>query len=197
MAGDKDHRNPPAAHIELLLQLDPVHLGHSDIEQQAATAPRVVVLEKRARRRKAFHRITGGAQHESEALPNGGVIVDDEHALIGHLGSFRSRLAANRRERSRRNQHRGPFEEWPPCDSIIARLIESPMPMPSGLVVTNGSKAVSVTSTATPGPVSATEISTDCLLLRRALMTINRRSVFAASIASIAFRSRFKRTCSI
>jgi len=59
MAGDEDHRDSPAADIELLLQLEPGHLGHSDIAQQAATAPRIVVLEKRARRRKAFHRIPG------------------------------------------------------------------------------------------------------------------------------------------
>src|SRR5262249_58871950 len=43
---------------------------------------------------------TRRAQHESEALPrpNGGVIIDGEHALIGHLGSLPPRLSANRRE---------------------------------------------------------------------------------------------------
>ena len=51
--------------------------------------------------------------------------------------------------------------------------------MPFGFVVTKGSKIVSVTSVATPGPESATEISMALLPLRRAETAIDRRSALA------------------
>src|SRR5216683_2181935 len=41
VAGNEYNRDTPAADIELLLQFEPAHLGHSHIEQQAATASRV------------------------------------------------------------------------------------------------------------------------------------------------------------
>ena len=97
MAGDEYHRDAPAAEIELLLQFEPGHLGHTHIEQQAAATSRVVIFEKRARRWKRFHRIPGRAQHKSQPLPDGGIIVDDEHGLIRHRCSLPPRLSADRK----------------------------------------------------------------------------------------------------
>jgi len=45
--------------------------------------------------------------------------------------------------------------------------------MPSGFVVTNGSKILSFSSPTTPGPESATKISIDRVLLRRASTVIH------------------------
>src|SRR6516225_6608895 len=196
MAGDKYHRDAPAANIEPLLQLEPSHLGHLYIEQQAAASPRVVIFQKRARRWKRFHRIPGRAQHKSQPLPDGGVIVDDED---GHSASAPASAPAVGRSKKKIAPEGAlrAMRRLPPCNSTIEWLIESPIPMPSGLVVTKGSKIVSITSSAIPGPESATEISTACLPLRRALTAIDLHSVFAPSIASIAFLRRFTSTCSI
>ncbi len=48
----------------------------------------------------------------------------------------------------------------PPCDSIILRLIERPMPLPCGLVVKNASKMRSLSCCGRPIPASLTEITT-------------------------------------
>ena len=47
----------------------------------------------------------------------------------------------------------------PPCAWMMDRLIDSPMPRPVGLVVTNGSKIRSSSACSTPGPQSVTAIS--------------------------------------
>src|SRR5580693_2661329 len=47
----------------------------------------------------------------------------------------------------------------PPCDSMIDRLIESPIPVPSGFVVKNASKILLAWSEGSPAPLSLTEIS--------------------------------------
>jgi hypothetical protein len=47
----------------------------------------------------------------------------------------------------------------PPCDSMIDRLMGSPMPVPLSLVVKNVLKIWSACSGGNPTPVSLTEIS--------------------------------------
>jgi hypothetical protein len=47
----------------------------------------------------------------------------------------------------------------PPCDSTIDRQIESPIPIPSGLVVKNASKIRLASSGSIPVPESSTTIS--------------------------------------
>ena len=64
---------------------------------------------------------------------------------------------------------------------MIAWLIESPIPRPSDLVVVKGSRIDCVISAATPGPISATETSIACLLVRRASVMIDRSFVLAPS----------------
>src|SRR5208282_3785338 len=109
MARYKYNRDTPAADIESLLQFEPAYLGHLYIEQQAAASPRIVIFEKRARRWKRFHRISGRAQHKSQPLPHGGIIVDDEDGLIRHRCLLPHRLSAGRRRRSRRKGRCAPF----------------------------------------------------------------------------------------
>src|SRR5260370_10396592 len=53
----------------------------------------------------------------------------------------------------------GDPQSCPPCAVMIDRQIDSPMPMPWGLVVKNGSKMRSAVAGSSPGPVSATPTS--------------------------------------
>src|SRR5207247_10147338 len=48
----------------------------------------------------------------------------------------------------------------PPCAATMDRLMDSPMPSPDVLVVTNGLKMLSRSSSLTPTPVSRTHTST-------------------------------------
>ena len=41
---------------------------------------------------------------------------------------------------------------WPPCASMIERLIDSPIPIPFGFFVTNGSKILSPSFGSSPTP---------------------------------------------
>jgi hypothetical protein len=47
----------------------------------------------------------------------------------------------------------------PLCASTIERLIESPIPIPSSLVLKNGSKSFESTDALMPAPVSPTSIT--------------------------------------
>ena len=93
--------------------------------------------------RNEFHRRSvapGGeaaaAQQTLDALPERGVVVDDEHraSLLGHAASPWSAIGSE-------NQTRAPpvglFSAWirPPCASTMVREIDSPRPIPSALVV--------------------------------------------------------------
>ena len=53
----------------------------------------------------------------------------------------------------------GVAHKRPPCDSMIERLIASPMPLRCGLVVTKTSKIRSALPAGSPTPVSLTEIT--------------------------------------
>src|ERR1700730_5513574 len=90
VAGNEDHRDPPAANIQLLLELKPRHLRHLYIEQQATTLPRIVTLQKRQCRREGFHRVSGRAQQESQPSADGRIIIDDKPGVIAHGSSSRS-----------------------------------------------------------------------------------------------------------
>lgn len=80
----------------------------------------------------------------------------------------------------------------PPCAGTIERQIASPMPMPLGLVVKNGSIHVSEIRHSDPDIAhSNTTLSSCCA----EMMASSRRPFMTGSIASIAFRTRFESTC--
>lgn len=83
----------------------------------------------------------------------------------------------------------------PPCASTITRQTDRPIPRPLDLLVTNGSNNFSRTADDSPGPVSATLISTILSGAKAAVIVSIRRALFA--IASIALRTRLNTTCSI
>ena len=75
----------------------------------------------------------------------------------------------------------------------ISRAIARPSPVPSGLVVKNGSNSGSITSGASPGPVSATLATT---AWRDGSRRVARRSVPPVAMAWMALVVRLRKTCS-
>ena len=71
----------------------------------------------------------------------------------------------------------------------------SPIPMPFGLVVKNGSKSRSILSGAIPAPVSLTDTSTVFPPVVLALTVSNLCDAATPAIESIPFKIRFNSTC--
>src|SRR5207247_752541 len=106
-------------------------------------APAVLALEPGPRARP------GRSDHRRDP----GVVVDDEDA--------RAHAAAGRRSVKRAPPPvRSPTSIRPPCASTIWRATARPRPVPRGRVVKKGSKMRARSSGGTPGPESATAIST-------------------------------------
>jgi len=83
----------------------------------------------------------------------------------------------------------------PPCASTIERLIDSPMPMPPGLVVKKASNSRSrwFGSMPTPGVVDGQRDALTVVRLRSHRQLS--RPVLDPAMASVAFITRFKITC--
>lgn len=82
----------------------------------------------------------------------------------------------------------------PPCDSMIDRLIESPIPVPCVLVVKNASKILSACSRGSPTPVSVTEGNSEPSGVFSDYM-VRTPGVPVSLMASMAFSERFMNTC--
>ena len=76
----------------------------------------------------------------------------------------------------------------------MVRAMDSPMPMPSALVVKNGSKISFNLSSGMPGPRSDTDSSANSST-REVRMLMMRFSLGVSFIASIPFTTRFRMTC--
>src|SRR5262249_50842167 len=87
----------------------------------------------------------------------------------------------------------GEAHKRPPCDSMIDRQIDKPIPMPSALVVKNELKIWSITFGSMPLPESSTVTRTSPPLSSSDLTSIVRSGT--NSIASMALVTRLKRTC--
>src|SRR5262249_40246260 len=89
----------------------------------------------------------------------------------------------------------GVAQSLPPCASTIERLMESPKPMPLGLLVANASKRESTMFGSIPTPASSTATSTLSRPFGSDRMTSSRRRSATALIASIPFITRLRITC--
>src|SRR5207247_2534496 len=97
--------------------------------------------------------VAGAAQRRGDHLRHALLVVDDEDA--------RGHAAAGRRSVKRAPPPvRSPTSIRPPCASTIWRATARPRPVPRGRVVKKGSKMRARSSGGTPGPESATAIST-------------------------------------
>ena len=105
-------------------------------------------------------------------LEHRGLVVHHQHAAGSRALSLRrARCSSTRRSAARRGQQRCgsgaglaavSTTMWPPCSCTMPCTVARPMPLPlpTSLVVKNGSNMRSSTSARMPGPVSATESST-------------------------------------
>src|SRR5882724_1052934 len=89
----------------------------------------------------------------------------------------------------------GLAQSAPPWASMIVRLIESPRPMPSDLVVKKGSKIRSASFGSSPVPESRTATTTSPDLLFSVVISSSRGWLCTARMASLAFSIRFRITC--
>src|SRR4029079_8318185 len=90
----------------------------------------------------------------------------------------------------------GKAQRRPPCDSMIERQIDSPIPIPSSFVVKKASKIFSKFSASAPGPLSAIVTKTSWPSLTLVFNSRTRRSLLEEFIASIALHTKLRKTCS-
>src|SRR5262249_5651195 len=150
-----------------------------------------VDIELRQRRQRPLgrgedvHLAAGGLERAREGDREALLVVDDHHPRSAHgwsAGNSRVNVAPWPGSLSKRM--------LPPCSSTMRWTIESPRPVPSALVVKNGSKMRARTSAGMPGPSSFTESTTWSPAGRQEITTLP-----CAPTAWTAFCSRLTQTC--
>src|SRR6185369_6018632 len=135
MPGDEDDGKAYSRFRERALKIQTAHAGKSDIENQAAGAVGAPAREKLLRRRKRLRPQRHRRQKILDRSAHTRVVVNDEHngcVFSDHLcascsvGKVKWKVAPRP----------GFAQSWPPCDSMIVRLIASPIPVPPAFVVT-------------------------------------------------------------
>src|SRR5208337_2381197 len=175
---------------------EPIHPRQTDVRQKADRLQGGLAGEERFGVRIALNLVPFGAKQQFDCYTHPFVILDDEHRLLRRhrrapllSGSSRTNLEPVASVRSSHNR--------PPWALMISRLRERPSPMPRRLVVSNGSNRRSRISGATPGPLSSTSTRTAPGERERVAWTLRSPPTSLWAAASIAFRIKFARTCSI
>src|SRR5215470_18959373 len=134
--------------------------------------------QKLGRRAKQFGLKANRSQQIFQRAPHGWIVFNNEnavlqlyHSALAPIGSVKLRTAPNGDRRSAHNR--------PPCASMIDRLIASPIPIPSFLVVKNGSKMNSIRAAGKPCPQSRTWVRTYSALLDDLICSSRVRSVIS------------------
>src|SRR4029078_4561697 len=133
MPGDEDDRNVNVYLSELALQIETTQSRHSHVEYQTSRNIRSRALQQLLRRSKCLNPKSHRSHETLQRLAYPFIIIDDEHHLIVH-----GALSGCTGQVNRKTAPFGGFEvaqRRPPCASMMVRLIASPMPIPSGLVV--------------------------------------------------------------
>src|SRR5205085_12238128 len=113
--------------------------------------------------------LSGGEHSRSQAnrfdeqpqrVSHCGVIIHDEYGRRRCCHALPPRVEGSRKTKQAPRGTFGRKLRVPRCCAIIVRLIASPSPVPSGLVVLNGSNSCGRRVAETPGPVSDTDSST-------------------------------------
>src|SRR5215468_2413213 len=166
VAGDHHHRRLGAALLHLREGLQPVHAGHPDVEEDEV---RRIVHEagqrflRRARRGDAVALVL---EHAAQRALDEALVIHDEDVLARHQLALAevggSTLAAARRPTGNSMMKRVPWgvtsstQIVPPWSVTIWCTMDSPSPVPLGLVEKYGRKSRSLSSAWIPGPSSAT-----------------------------------------
>src|SRR5262245_35005462 len=107
-------------------------------------------------RRPGLHRESHGGDEPPQRAPDRLVVIDDEHDGLRR----RHRVTGSRTSNVAPCVGFALARIQPPCASTMEWLIDSPMPMPSGLVVKKALNSCSIVSGATPTPASCTATTT-------------------------------------
>ena len=79
MGGDDDDRQAIVAASQLCQDLEPVHPGHGEIEDQAVAIGRALAVEKRSAVGKLARLKAVGFEQQPQRIPRGFVIVNNEN----------------------------------------------------------------------------------------------------------------------
>src|SRR5215469_1292813 len=197
VSGEKNDRQTDVGLVELALEVEPTLFRQAHVENEAARHFRLLALqhlacgaEEPGAQPDRFEKIVQG-------IPDRGIVVDHQNRgtlVFAHgccppaNGSVKLSTAPYRAAASAHSR--------PPCASMMEVLIESPMPMPSGLVVKKVSKMRAAFSAARPVPESSTATRTVLPSNRSDRTTSVRGRSVTVAIASIAFMTRLRMTCS-
>src|SRR5439155_11175273 len=200
MPGDYEGGRVRPARPDLGQQRQTVHPRHLDVGDD-----RVVVLDgdPLERRRRGVGRLDGHPTHPQpqglgQRLQQGRVVVDDEDAQRPRHWEV-SFVSAGARGRWMRNVAPAPgwltTEIVPPCSLMIPYVIERPrpVPLPTSLVVKNGSKIRRSSPGGIPCPLSANETSTAPESVEPKMRMALRG---ASATASRALVNKLMKTCS-
>src|SRR5712691_1982529 len=123
------------------------------------------------------------------------IVINDEHrgCACGYH-SFASILVRRVKQKLAPRGELSAAHKRPPCDSTIERLIHSPRPVPSDLVVKNALKICSICCGGSPTPVSLT-VTVSCPFSARCDLMASWRVSSTSFIASMPLTIRFMSTC--
>ncbi|EDP64347.1 hypothetical protein BAL199_08998 [alpha proteobacterium BAL199] len=195
VAGHQDHRQIPVGRLHGPQQRDAVKARHPDIGHDDAVGVGAEPLDhgvgafaRLDAQSRQFERLGAGVQHV-------GVVVDQDHRAGLDHSAASAWLACRVNRNTAPPRGASPTVSVPPMSRMIEYAIDRPRPSPApgSLVVYIGSKIRSRLSAGTPGPLSATEISTTSPV-STASSTIQRS--LPPATASRALVSRFTNTCS-
>src|SRR5688572_6869487 len=170
------------------LELQPALARKFEVEHEAACAILVDCHEERFRIGEERRPIALDAKAKRERIPHGRIVV---HHVDGQV------VSAHGRKRWNSVCSRGPVSSDPPCASAMARLTDSPRPIPMALPETKGSNRRSRVAAGIPGPLSATRMRTMPPSVFSATMRICPSRRVDETSDSTLFATRLRRTSSI
>src|SRR2546426_940385 len=182
-AGIHDDWNAQTQSFHGAQDLETIHAGHFQVEDDAVDGIACQALERRAAALRHKRFVSAQAlEIVGVLLGHGRHVVDDEYKGHGSMGSSTMNVDPCPRSVSTLSE---PFES-----RTSRRTIDSPNPVPPGLVVWKSSKALSSSDLLMPRPVSLTEIRTISLPLSVVTVTV---PVFPSRL-STALLTRFSIT---
>ena len=131
MTSNKDDRNPDSRLRQLALKVQTVNSWKSHVQNQATWPVRPLAKQELLRRPEGL----GSQAHRLQQALDGGthqvVVINDKHRGDGcGRHSWTSTLVGKVRLKLAPRGELSVAHKRPPCDSIMERLIRSPIPVP-------------------------------------------------------------------
>ena len=127
-----------SAQIELLLQLQPAHARHADVENEASRLRGLVGGQKFLRGSEQSAIEANRLEQDTHGVAHPRVVVDDHHSGSLVLHELSSSMAGRLTWKLAPWGVTGRVPIVPPCPRAMVRLMASPRPVPDFFVVANG-----------------------------------------------------------